>query len=72
MLIISENVHVHLLYNIFYLYCEQDSFAVDAEGAVLNFDCSLQKGNISTCRTEIGELEQVLTIETPDGPVIIE
>lgn len=50
----------------------QDSFAVDSEGAVLNFDCGLQRGNISTCRNELGELEQVLTLDTPDGPIIIE
>ncbi|XP_067948045.1 uncharacterized protein [Watersipora subatra] len=50
----------------------EDAFAQDAEGAVINFDCSLQKGSISTCRDEAGELVQVLTLETPDGPVVVE
>jgi len=50
----------------------EESFAVDSEGAVVNFDSSQQKGTISTCRNELGELEQVLTLDTPDGPVIVE
>lgn len=50
----------------------QDAFAEDAEGAVINFECLPHSGTISTCRNELGELEQILTLETPEGPVVVE
>lgn len=40
----------------------QNSFAEDSDGATLQFKCLEQEGRITTCRNELGEIDQVLTI----------